>query len=196
MQDMAKDPSTGQLWLMFAVVGYMACSSLMLIANKLAVFFFPAPSFVLWAQLFGTALGVRLFNMCGVIECDGLTQSKVHAFLPVALIFLSTIFTNMKTLQYANVETFIVFRCSTPIIISIADWIWLGRELPSAKSWATLAGLLVASVCYAMTDVGFDIKGYTFVFVWYLIFCIDQIYLKHVVDKVPMDSNWGRVFCE
>jgi GDP-mannose transporter len=172
---LAKDPNTGEYELYFAIAGYMLCSSLMLISNKLAVYLFPAPSFVLWAQLAGTAIGVQLFAACGVITVDSLVTAKVKAFLPVALIFLSTIFTNMKTLQYANVETFIVFRCSTPIIISIADYVWLGRELPSAKSWATLIGLLCASVAYATTDVGFDIKGYSFVTLWFFIFCLDQV---------------------
>jgi GDP-mannose transporter len=112
----------------------------------------------------------------------------------VSLIFLSTIFTNMKTLQYANVETFIVFRCSTPIIISLCDWAFLGRELPDKQSVGSLVGLLMGAVGYAMTDSSYDVKGYMFVTLWYFIFCLDQVYLKHIVDSVKMDSNWGRVF--
>lgn len=191
---LAKDANTPQFELYFAIAGYMMCSSLMLVSNKVAIYLFPAPSFVLWAQLAGTALGVKLFATCGVITVDSLIVSKVKAFMPVALIFLSTIFTNMKTLQYANVETFIVFRCSTPIVISVADYIWLGRELPSTRSWGTLVGLLAAALAYAATDEGFDVKGYAFVTLWYFLFCLDQIYLKHVVESVAMDSTWGRVF--
>tara|TARA_B100000524_G_scaffold347664_1_gene250137 strand:+ start:103 stop:276 length:174 start_codon:yes stop_codon:yes gene_type:complete len=37
--------------LLFAVLGYGACSSLMLVVNKLAVHHLPAPSFVLLAQV-------------------------------------------------------------------------------------------------------------------------------------------------
>ena len=29
--------------------------------------------------------------------------------------------------------------------------------------------------------------------VWYSVFVVDQIYVKHVVTAVPMDSTWGRV---
>ena len=126
----------------FAAMGYMACSSLMLIGNKLAVYFLPAPSFILWCQLAVSALAVWLLGVLGVIQCDALVWHKVRAFGPVALVFVGTIFANMKTLQYANVETFIVFRASTPIAISICDYLFLGRELPSAKSWACLAALL------------------------------------------------------
>ena len=28
----------------------------------------------------------------------------------------------------------------------------------------------------------------------YAIFCFDQVYIKHAVDSVPVESNWGRVF--
>jgi len=37
---------------------------------------------------------------------------QVKKFWIVAFVFLGTIYANMKTLQYANVETFIVFRSS------------------------------------------------------------------------------------
>lgn len=37
---------------------------------------------------------------------------QVKRFWIVAFVFLGTIYANMKTLQYANVETFIVFRSS------------------------------------------------------------------------------------
>ena len=47
---------------------------------------------------------------------------------------------------------------------------------------------------YATTDSHFEVKGYTFCAIWYVIFCMDQIYLKHVIDTVKMDSTWGRVF--
>lgn len=53
--------------------------------------------------------------------------------------------------------------------------------------------LLLGAVAYANTDSAFHVKGYTFCAVWYFIFCMDQIYLKHVKNTVKM-SNWGRVF--
>ena len=36
--------------------------------------------------------------------------------------------------------------------------------------------------------------GYAWVGVWYIIFCFDQLYIKHAVDHVEVESNWGRVF--
>ena len=177
----------------FAVGGYMLCSATLLISNKYAVYKVAAPSFILFSQLMGTALVVKAFAAAGKIEADALEKEKVKTFLPVALIFLATIFSNMKSLQYANVETFMVFRFSTPLVVSIADYLFLGRKLPSPRSWACLIALLVGAFAYAQTDSAFHVKGYTFCAVWYAIFCMDQIYLKHITNTVKM-SNWGRVF--
>ena len=179
----------------FACLGYMTCSSLMLIMNKLAVHFLPAPSFVLLGQLVMSAVAVWVVGQMGYIKVDKLEKHKMIAFSFVAVAFLAAIYTNIKTLQYANVETFIVFRASTPILISLCDYWFLGRELPSAKSWATLLLLLLGAILYVSTDAGFHVTGYFWVCVWYCIFTFDQIYIKHAVDTVKMESNWGTFAC-
>mmetsp|Transcript_18301 Transcript_18301/g.27418 ORF Transcript_18301/g.27418 Transcript_18301/m.27418 type:complete len:318 (-) Transcript_18301:340-1293(-) len=177
-----------------ACVGYMLCSSLMLIANKLAVHFFAAPGIVLILQLGLTAVCVKLAGMAGFIVVDDLEWNKVKPYILVACAFLGTIYTNIRTLQYANVETFIVFRASTPILVSVADWIFLGRELPSLRSSACLFGLLLGAAGYMLYDSHFQVKGYAWVAVWYAVFCFDQVYLKHAADTVKMKSNWGKVY--
>lgn len=178
----------------WAVGGYMLCSATLLIGNKYAVHKIAAPSFILWAQLFGTAVAVKGAHLVGLIShLDALEPGKVRAFAPVALIFVATIFTNMKSLEHANVETFMVFRFSTPICVSICDYMFLGRHLPSARSWLCLLALLVGATGYATTDSAFVVKGYLFCALWYFIFCCDQVYLKHVTSTVKMESNWGRV---
>lgn len=178
----------------FAVAGYACCSSLMLVVNKVAVWALPAPSIVLLAQLVTSAVSVWIAGQLGWVVVDKLEWAKAVAFLPVAGAFLGAIFTNIKTLQYANVETFIVFRASTPIIVSVCDYVFLGRELPSTKSWLALLGLLAGACLYVLTDKQFHVSGYYWVCVWYCVFCFDQVYIKHAVDSVKMDSNWGRVF--
>ncbi len=93
-----------------AVVGYMACSALMLIANKLAVYTVPAPAFVLFCQLAGTAAVVKLAAVMGWADVDALEWRKLRRFVVVPIAFLCTIYANIKILQHANVETFITFR--------------------------------------------------------------------------------------
>jgi GDP-mannose transporter len=178
----------------FAVVGYGACSSLMLVVNKVCVHLLPAPSFVLLAQFFCSWVAVKACGVCGCIVVDQLEWGKLKAFLPISIAFLAAVFANIKTLQFANVETFVVFRASTPLTIAVCEYLCLGRELPNARSFACLLTLLVAAAGYVLTDAHFVVHGYVWVGVWYVIFCFDQLYIKHAVDNVKVDSNWGRVF--
>ena len=178
----------------FAVLGYGACSSLMLIVNKGAVNLLPAPSFVLLLQFFCSWFAVKVCGLGGCIVVDKLERKKLLAFLPVSLAFLAAVFANIKTLQFANVETFIVFRASTPLTISICEWLCLGRELPGLRSTLCLVTLLLAAIAYVLTDAQFQVYGYVWVGVWYVIFCFDQLYIKYAVDSVEVESNWGRVF--
>jgi solute carrier family 35 protein len=177
-----------------AIVGYGACSSLMLVVNKVCVHLLPAPSFVLLAQFFCSWFAVKACGMAGLITVDKLESGKMRAFLPVSLAFLAAVFANMKTLQFANVETFIVFRASTPLTISICDYLCLGRELPNLRSVTCLSVLLCCATGYVLSDAQFKVHGYVWVAVWYVIFCFDQLYIKYAVDHVKVESNWGRVF--
>jgi GDP-mannose transporter len=176
-----------------AVSGYMLCSASMLLVNKLAVHFLPAPAFVLLAQFVSAAVAVRGAAALGFIEVDPLEWAKVKVFMVVAFCFVGLVFANIKVLQYSNVDTFIVFRASTPLVISVADYMFLGRELPSLRSFLALLGLLVGTAGYVLSDKNFEVKGYMWIAVWYFIFAADQIYIKYAVGSVQL-SNWGRVF--
>merc|ERR1711865_836093 len=178
----------------FVSLGYMACSSLMLVVNKLAVHLIPAPLMLLFAQLAVTAFVVRGASLVSSLDVGELRWNKVKGFLPASMIFLLTISLNMKTLQYANVETFIVFRASTPLALSVLEYIFMNRELPTRKSTVSLAGLTFGSALYVYQDANFEVKGYAFVALWYVVFCVDQLYLRRIIDVVPMSSNWGRVY--
>lgn len=147
--------------LLFAVLGYATCSSLMLVTNKLAVHHLPAPSFVLLAQVACSWAAVKLCGLCGLIEVDELQWNKLSRFFFVSVAFLASIFSNIKTLQYANVETFIVFRAATPVVISVLDWLLLGRELPGLRSVLAIAALIVGAAAYVATDAAFEARGGT-----------------------------------
>lgn len=100
---------------------------------------------------------------------------------------------NGQVLQYANVETFIVFRCSTPLIMSVSDYLFLNRELPTARSWGCLVAILFSAVGYVVSESDFQVKAYLWIAAWYAVFVFEMTYLKHLCDTVQMTS-WGRVF--
>ena len=49
-----------------------------------------------------------------------------------------------------DVETFITFRSTTPLVLSICDYIFLGRQLPNARSWSCLFVLVLGSIGYVV----------------------------------------------
>eukprot|EP00929_Paragymnodinium_shiwhaense_P064925 TRINITY_DN325_c0_g3_i1.p1 TRINITY_DN325_c0_g3~~TRINITY_DN325_c0_g3_i1.p1 ORF type:complete len:542 (-),score=125.36 TRINITY_DN325_c0_g3_i1:26-1651(-) len=176
-----------------AVVGFMTCSSMMLIVNKLAITCLPFPMTVLVLQLLSCGLGVRFVGMLGFIEVEGLQWEKVKSFGVTPIAFLATLLANLKVLEYANVETFIMVRNATPLLTSLLDYIFLGRELPSRHSVLMLLLSLVGAVGYVKADANFEMKAYSWALAWLGIFLFDQVYIKHIISTVKM-GNWTRVY--
>jgi solute carrier family 35 protein len=80
------------------------------------------------------------------------------------------------------------------LLVGVAEWLFMGRELPNTRSLLAMLMLCGGAAAYVATDAHFVVHGYIWVGLWYVIFCFDQLYIKHAVDKTPMRSNWGRVF--
>jgi len=177
----------------FAVAGFMTCSSMMLVINKLAVHVLPYPMTVLALQLCSCAIGVRFVGLLGFIQMEGLRLEKVLQFGITPIAFLATLFANIKILQYTNVETFIMIRNATPLATSVLDWIFMGRMLPDSHSVLMLVFSLGGAAGYVSADNGFDMRAYSWAIGWLLIFLFDQIYIKHIISTVQM-GNWDRVY--
>lgn len=192
--DMGKPgQAQSRLSTMYAIGGYMACSAGMLLVNKLAVHNLPAPGFVLFCQLFASAAVTWTGGKLGYMDVDPISMHTVKRFWVVPVAFLMTVFANIKILQHSNVETFITFRASTPLILSLLDAALMGRELPSRKSTVCLLGLLSGALSYLYFEKGsMTADSYFWVAAWYVVFVFDQVYIKHITNTVKM-TTWGRV---
>jgi GDP-mannose transporter len=175
-----------------AIGYYSLCSSCLLIVNKVALHLFPAPVFLLSLQLWFAVAFIYALVGLGLLQIEPLRWRTAAKFAPVVLSFLGTLFSNAKVLQFSNVETFITFRSSTPLVLCVCDYLFLGRHLPSARSLVCLLGLLVSSAGYALVDHAFDIRAYTWLAVWYVSFTVYEVVVKNLCDTVAVD-NWTRV---
>lgn len=45
-----------------------------------------------------------------------------------------------------------MFRASTPLVVSVCDYLFLGRELPDQRSILALLGLLAGTLGYVYSD--------------------------------------------
>lgn len=173
---------------------YTAVSSSMLVVNKVAIHWFPRPLTLLFLQLAFTTMVVSMASDFKMIPATEISLDTVKKFWMVPVAFLTTIYSNIKILSFTNVETFIVLRASTPVVLSILDVQFLNRKLPSAQSWVSIIGVLVCACAYAyLENSQLTVDSIFWLVTWYCTFCFDQIYIKHVVDTVKM-SMWERVW--
>uniref|UniRef100_A0A383WMS1 Sugar phosphate transporter domain-containing protein n=1 Tax=Tetradesmus obliquus TaxID=3088 RepID=A0A383WMS1_TETOB len=175
------------------LIYYGFCSSTLIVINKVAVHSLRAPVFILITQLLFAATTVKGLNVAGVLDAERLQCSLVRPFVLIVAGFLGTLFANIKVLVYSNVETFITFRSSTPLVLSLFDYIFLGRELPGGRSVFSILLLVASCGGYTYFDQGFQLQAYAWLCVWYCFFLFEACYVKHVCDTVKM-TNWGRVY--
>jgi drug/metabolite transporter (DMT)-like permease len=102
---------------------------------------------LLFAVCFCSAL-----QLSGVLTFQKVTVQQVKMYAVYAVLFVGSVYASMKSLEGSNVETQIVFRSATPLTVCVLDALWLGRELPNAKSLAALAAVAAGAVLYVATD--------------------------------------------
>lgn len=138
---------------------YFAASSLMLLVNKLVVTFIPTAVIVTTFQYVMAVIVVVLATKLGRMDADlSFKWDVVKKYSAIPLLFSLAIFSNMKVLEAANVETFMVFRFSTPISVAIVDFALMGKSLPSIRTWISFIMIVTGAVWYTLTDEGFSVK--------------------------------------
>ncbi|KAL5223037.1 hypothetical protein ABZP36_027750 [Zizania latifolia] len=172
--------------------GYCLSASLLSIINKWAIMKFPYPGALTALQYFTSVAGVLLCGQLKLIEHDGLDLRTMWKFLPAAVMFYISIFTNSKLLLHANVDTFIVFRSAVPIFVAIGETLYLRQPWPSLRTWLSLSTILGGSVIYVFTDNQFTVTAYTWAVAYLASMSIDFVYIKHVVMTIGLNT-WGLV---
>ncbi|KAF9609850.1 hypothetical protein IFM89_018835 [Coptis chinensis] len=172
--------------------GYCISASLLSIINKWAVMKFPYPGALTALQYFTSAAGVLLFGKLKILEHDSLHFLTMWRFLPAAMIFYLSLFTNSELLLHANVDTFIVFRSGVPIFVAIGEALYLHQPWPSIRTWLSLSTIFAGSVLYVLTDYQFTLTAYSWALAYLISMTVDFVYIKHVVMTVGLNT-WGLV---
>ena len=174
-------------------LGYVLCSSMMMVVNKLALRAFPYPSSLMALQFLVSAVVVRGLGVLGQLECAPLERERVRAFWIVPLVFEVAIFTNMKMLQAASVETVIVFRTLVPLITSWADAAFMGREAPSTRSALSLLAIVLSALGYAGTSSGgLRVDVWMWAITYLTVLAFEMVYVKHVRRRAQFSAQFSR----
>ncbi|KDP26776.1 hypothetical protein JCGZ_17934 [Jatropha curcas] len=172
--------------------GYCISASLLSIINKWAVMKFPYPGALTALQYFTSAAGVYVCGLFRILEHDPLDRLTMWRFLPAAIMFYLSLFTNSELLLHANVDTFIVFRSVVPIFVAVGETLFLHQPWPALKTWLSLATIFGGSVLYVLTDYQFTIIAYSWALAYLISMTVDFVYIKHVVMTIGLNT-WGLV---
>lgn len=175
------------------VIGYALCSSLLAVINKFAITKFNYPGLLTALQYLTSALGVWILGKLGFLHHDPFTIDIAKKFLPAAFVFFLAIFTNTNLLRHANVDTFIVFRSCTPLLVALADTTFRKQPLPSKLTFVSLLIILGGAVGYVATDSAFTLTAYSWAFVYLVTITTEMVYIKHMVTNLGLNT-WGFVF--
>lgn len=175
------------------VAGYALCSSLLSVINKYAITYFPYPALLTALQYLTSVIGVVVAGRTGVISHNKFVWETARKFFPAALVFYLAIFTNTNLLKHANVDTFIVFRSTTPLLVAVADTVFRKQPLPSSWTFASLFVILGGAVCYVITDSQFSVTAYSWAVAYLVVICTEMVYVKKMVTDIDLNT-WGFVF--
>jgi GDP-mannose transporter len=168
---------------------------MMLVVNKLAMRSFPIPAMVTLAQLISCTIFVYFIGALGV-KIDHLTKANCKGYAIYCGAFAAGIYSNMRALAGTNVETIIVFRACTPITVCVIEWFFMGRELPSTRSFASLVTIMGGAAAYVMLDSEMkaaDFATFFWIASWYSLLCFQMTYGKILLTDIKTETIWGPV---
>uniref|UniRef100_A0A0D3B210 Sugar phosphate transporter domain-containing protein n=1 Tax=Brassica oleracea var. oleracea TaxID=109376 RepID=A0A0D3B210_BRAOL len=174
------------------VVGYALCSSLLAVINKFAITYFNYPGLLTALQYLTSTVGVYLLGKLGFLHHDAFTWDTAKKFLPAAVVFYLAIFTNTNLLRHANVDTFIVFRSLTPLLVAIADTVFRSQPRPSKLTFLSLLVILAGAVGYVANDSAFTLTAYSWALAYLVTITTEMVYIKHMVSSLELNT-WGFV---
>lgn len=174
------------------VLGYALCSSLLAVINKFAITHFNYPGLLTALQYFTSAFGVWGLGKLGLLHHDAFNWETAKKFLPAAFVFFLAIFTNTNLLRHANVDTFIVFRSCTPLLVALADTAFRKQPCPSKLTFVSLVIILGGAVGYVATDSGFTLTAYSWACAYLVTITTEMVYIKHMVTNLGLNT-WGFV---
>ena len=117
-------------------------------------------------------------------------------YLYYIVAFALGVYCNMKSLSLSNVETVVVFRSLTPVLVATLDAMFLGREYPSLRSWTGLFTIVLGAYGYASFDEQFQTQGLAAYFwptLYLFVISFEMCYGKKIIRSVDLKTRSGPV---
>lgn len=144
-----------------AVMSFCFASVTMILGNKLAVTAVPLPCTLVIIQAAGTLLLLQL-PYCKRQTAPFSTATAV-AWLPIAALFTTMLFTSLQSFVYAGVSTILIFRNIGAIVTTIVEYFVRG-EAVNARVVASEICIVAGAVLYGNGAFDFSWTGAFWIF--------------------------------
>ena len=185
---------------MAVFVAYCIVSSTMLIVNKACMAVLPAPCTVTLLQVTVTTVLIGAARCCSLVEIQIVDRAVLSQYVIYALIFVLGINFTMRSLAITNVETVLLFRSCSPVLVSFVDTLYLGREMPSRRSFLSMLCIVLGATWFAsnelQTDTSMlDVPGVCVNTVNLLLTATLMTWGKHVTDRCDVNLTTSVFIC-
>ena len=162
----------------------------------MSVVHLPLPTVVSFLQIIFSTIQILIMKYIFGVKVDELEYDKIRAYAVYIIAFVFSIYANMKALALSNVETVIVFRACVPVAVTVIEYIFMDRALPSVRSTISLAIVSIGAVMYCLSDSEFALNGigaYSWALIYFFLIAFEMTYGKLLISSVKMDTVWGPV---
>lgn len=168
----------------YLVIGYALCSASMLLLNKWALIHFPVPATLTALQCGATALVVVVARATGALKVDPVSWTEVWNFLTVPALFALALYSSSQLLHYADAGLQILIRTTTPVAVCVADYLFMGYELPSLRSTVALFGLVGGAVFYFRVETQITPAAIFWGAFYFVSISVEMVWVKNILNQV------------
>ncbi len=185
---------------MAVFVAYCIVSSTMLLFNKACMAVLPAPCTVTLLQVTVTTVLIGAAWCCSLVEIQTVDRAILSHYVMYALIFALGINFTMRSLVITNVETVLLFRSCSPVLVSFIDTLWLGREMPSRRSFLAMLCIVLGATWFATSELQtdtstLDVPGVCVNSINLLLTATLMTWGKHVTDNSEVNLTTSVFIC-
>lgn len=180
-------------------LAYCIVSSTMLIFNKACMIVLPAPCTVTLMQVTVTTLLIAAAWCCALVDIQKVDRVILSQYALYSILFVLGINFTMRSLTITNVETVLLFRACSPILVSFIDTLFLGREIPSRRSFLAMLSIVFGATWFAaselQTDTSITLLGVCVNSINLLLTAILMTWGKHVTDTTDVNLTTSVFIC-
>jgi len=195
-----KDEKAVPEWSAAVFVAYFIVSSSMLLFNKECMAVLPAPCTVTLLQVTVTTVLIAAAWCCSLIEIQTVDRAVLSQYVLYALIFVLGINFTMRSLAVTNVETVLLFRSCSPVLVSFIDTLCLGREMPSRRSFLSMLCIVLGATWFAASELqtetsALDVTGVCVNTVNLILTATLMTWGKHVTESSDVSLTTSVFIC-